>query len=284
MILLHPASKTSLDYVLVDSPQTIAVSGENGIGKAYVACYIAYSLLDTDMSGLDAHPYVLRLDAKNKAGIEDVRDIQRQIATKVPSSRSVNRVVLITDIDMLGHEAQNALLKTLEEPPEGTVVILTYSSPDSVLATIRSRAQNIELKPIPKQQIQRELDCVFEQADIDRAFAMSYGKPGELLSILNDTDSSTVKAIQQAKKILSMDRYRRLCQVDAWSKKDSAEIRSLLVGMATVLRVSQRQLVSRPRSQQTANLSRLEALDIAITDISDNVNKKLILSDLFSTI
>ena len=112
MILLHPAIKTSLDYVLVDSPQTIAVSGENGIGKAYVACYIAYSLLDTDMSGLDAHPYVLRLDAKNKAGIEDVRDIQRQISTKVPSSRSVNRPALAS-------ERWSAELGALVEGPSG---------------------------------------------------------------------------------------------------------------------------------------------------------------------
>lgn len=80
--------------------------------------------------------YVRRLQSKQTVGIDLIRQMQSQIAIKPNGERYV---VIIEESDLLTEEAQNCLLKTLEEPPGGTVLFLLTDNAEKLLPTIRSR-------------------------------------------------------------------------------------------------------------------------------------------------
>lgn len=83
-------------------------------------------------------------DAKLSIGIEEVKQMQRKILLKPIKSK--NKAVIIEDAHLLTKEAQNALLKVLEEPPANTIMILGSQSQEALLPTILSRCQVIALE------------------------------------------------------------------------------------------------------------------------------------------
>lgn len=88
-------------------------------------------------------------NAKLSIGIEDVKLMQKKISLK--PMKSPTKAVIIEDAHLLTTEAQNALLKVLEEPPANTILILGTDSKEALLPTIRSRCQLIELEEaLPK--------------------------------------------------------------------------------------------------------------------------------------
>ncbi len=77
-------------------------------------------------------------------GIADVKNMQKQLFLKPIKSKT--KAVIIQDAQLLTTEAQNALLKVLEEPPEATIIVLVATSKETLLPTILSRCQMIELQ------------------------------------------------------------------------------------------------------------------------------------------
>ncbi len=86
---------------------------------------------------------IIRLPEEGTVGIDMIRDFERELALTPRNSPA--KVGVLTDIDRLTPEAQNALLKTLEEPPPHTYIIGTTRIPESLLPTIRSRMSVVRL-------------------------------------------------------------------------------------------------------------------------------------------
>ncbi len=107
--------------------------------------------------------------------------------TSVSSSTSIaNKVFIVDEAHLLGMEAQNALLKTLEEPPTGTILILITPSEDRLLPTIRSRCQRVPFGPLADEAMQAWLmRSQLDLSDIDRTWALAFagGSPGILTAI-----------------------------------------------------------------------------------------------------
>ena len=89
---------------------------------------------------------LVELDAASHRGLDDVRQINRDVALGNPGKR---KVYVLDEVHMLTREASNALLKTLEEPPEHVIFVLATTDPQKVLPTIRSRTQHVELTLVP---------------------------------------------------------------------------------------------------------------------------------------
>lgn len=92
-----------------------------------------------------------------------------------------NKVFIIDEAELLNHHSQNAVLKTLEEPPPGTYIILITASESDLLATIRSRAQRIAFAPLSDEDINAWLDRAAPDLDTDtRAWVLRFaqGSPG----------------------------------------------------------------------------------------------------------
>jgi DNA polymerase-3 subunit delta' len=102
------------------------------------------------------HPDLVSVAAPTQAmKIEPVREAARQIHGKPFAARA--RAVVIDEAHLMTEQAANALLKSLEEPPPTSHVLLVSSAPQALLPTIRSRCQTLRLGPVPQAQLQQHL-------------------------------------------------------------------------------------------------------------------------------
>lgn len=106
------------------------------------------------------HPDIVLFTGKPSVGIEEVRGLKKILSRRPYQARE--RLVLIPEAERLTLEAQNALLKTLEEPPKDTFIVLTVDNQNALLPTILSRAQVINKKRPVKllKNKKRELACL----------------------------------------------------------------------------------------------------------------------------
>ncbi len=152
--------------------RTLLLTGIPGIGKSLTAKYIFNSLICTEKDSPCGKCAICRQFANNtypdffhikpdddgkikigdKNGNEDgtVRWLIRRLTETAHSGRYF---VLIEDADRITEAGQNALLKTIEEPNQGTFIILTASSVNSIIQTIRSRTMHIKFNPLSHKQI-----------------------------------------------------------------------------------------------------------------------------------
>ena len=98
--------------------------------------------------------------------VEQIRMLQERLALR--PLEGPRKVAIIAPADRMNAQSQNALLKTLEEPPSGTVLMLTASSPELLLATIRSRCAKITFGPLPLEFI---ADKVLSERRLDKSGA-----------------------------------------------------------------------------------------------------------------
>lgn len=98
---------------------------------------------------------VIELDAASHRGIDDVRALRD--AVKLAPANSRKKVYIIDEAHMLTTEAANALLKTLEEPPDHVMFILATTNPEKLIETVRSRVTNIVFKKATEKEVKRSL-------------------------------------------------------------------------------------------------------------------------------
>ena len=187
----------------------------------------------------------------------------------------MRRVVIIENSDQLGHEAQNALLKTLEEPPSDTVIILTASQQSHLLQTIRSRVRVLTVLPLQKDTC-LELEG-YTALDLNKAYALSGGFAGSFMALLaNSSDHPLTLAVELAKAFLAKTPYERLSTVDTLAK-DKEQAKSLLIGL-------EKCLYAALRSAKTASVNtihtKMDVVMAAQRSIEHSVNTKLLLSAL----
>lgn len=190
-------------------PHAILVEGPRGSGKSTIARWLAAALLcpsDLDpsapcgmcrtcrlvASGGHADLHVvdraqdqadvdLRKKSRYVIKVDQVREVQQTLARTAHEGRA--RVLLLDDADHMDEEAQNALLKTLEEPAADTFLLLEASRPERLLPTVRSRVQRLRAVPLPGSTIRQELQRrVPECGDRhDRAVSLANGCLGAAL-------------------------------------------------------------------------------------------------------
>ena len=179
-------------------PHSLIFAGPEGVGKKKAAYALAQALnclapVESDAAGeLDAcgtcascsritrglHPDVLlvkRPDDKSEIVIAQARELIRQVGYRPFEGRS--RVVIFDDADELGGETQDALLKTLEEPPARNVFVLVTSRPNLLSTTIRSRCCLLRFAPVPAAEMAEALAAShgLSTADARAAAALAGG-------------------------------------------------------------------------------------------------------------
>jgi len=132
---------------------------------------------------------IVEMDAASNNSVEDIRSIREEV--NFLPTKAKYRVYIIDEVHMLSTGAFNALLKTLEEPPEHVKFILATTEPQKLPATILSRCQRFDFKRIPKEDIIKRLKVVCQESDIkisEKALevlaSLSEGAMRDALSIL----------------------------------------------------------------------------------------------------
>jgi DNA polymerase-3 subunit delta' len=178
-------------------PHALLLSGPAGVGKTALAMRLADSVLSGAAwpGGLLAHPDLWLEDSDaERIGIDRIRAGAR--AESGPSLQEVMslrtyaggmRVAVLARAERLTEQAADALLKTLEEPPPGTVIVLCAASPEALPATIFSRAQQISLAAVPVRRIVGWLEAGGTEPRLARlAAALSGGRPGRATRLASE--------------------------------------------------------------------------------------------------
>ena len=118
--------------------------GPRGCGKTSVARILAHEINKFDYELEDSYLDIIEIDAASNTSVENIRDLrERAIVTPVEGE---HKIYIIDEVHMLSKSAFNALLKTLEEPPEHVIFILATTELQKVPATIVSRCQKFQFK------------------------------------------------------------------------------------------------------------------------------------------
>lgn len=212
-------------------PPVWLLSGPQGVGKArFAEAAAAFMLADGDLAaakgatGLDLaadHP-VLRLIASGAHGemhrleraasddkgketklarnitIDQVRAQIAKLRTKPVASRW--RVIVVDSIDDCERGAANALLKTLEEPPDNSLFLLISHAPGRLLPTIRSRCRQVRFAALANADVRRILAAQLPEADpaqLDELVRLGGGSPGRALAFAGSEIANTARRLEQ---------------------------------------------------------------------------------------
>jgi len=202
-----------------------AVNCENPIdGNPCNCCYACTSIDSGNATD------VLEIDAASNNGVDDIRDLRDEVV--YPPSMLKKRVYIIDEVHMLSTGAFNALLKTLEEPPEYIVFVLATTELNKLPATIISRCIRFDFSRLSEEIIEERLNYVAQQEQIHLGEGASAllarladGALRDGLSILEactsgvgDGNEITAEAIRERLGIADADQllayYRGICQKD----------------------------------------------------------------------
>ena len=134
---------------------------------------------------------IVEMDAASNNSVEDIRQIRDEV--NFLPTKAKYRVYIIDEVHMLSTGAFNALLKTLEEPPEHVKFILATTEPQKLPATILSRCQRFDFKKISEENIQKRLEIVCKESNIEIT--------NEALKIIDQLDKKfLVESIEKRKR------------------------------------------------------------------------------------
>ena len=161
------------------------IVGPDGIGKSIMARIFAMEILEKEVD----RDYVDIMHYKPKKasfGVDEVRSIIEEVNKK--PYEGDKKVIIIHEGNKLTVQAQNALLKTIEEPPKGVFVILLTESLEVMLDTIKSRCQVYKLTPLNKNEMISYIKRLGETDNERILVSLAYGEgiPGRAERMLND--------------------------------------------------------------------------------------------------
>jgi hypothetical protein len=214
---LRGSTKKQLETFTSRPTHAVVLVGQKGLGKKSMAKGLAEAILQVD--NLDSYPYksILGIDDKNKSiGVDSIRALDKFLKLKVAGSKQFDRVIIIEDAEKMTIEAQNSLLKTLEEPPTGVLIVLTSTHLQALLPTVVSRLSVINVSKPSKNDLNSSK--LAEHDKFNQAYSISGGLPGVIDEILKDPDHPLLRATERARQILSQGVYERLISVDELSK------------------------------------------------------------------
>ena len=180
-------------------PSAILFCGPRGVGKTSCARIFAREINDFNSTD-DLSFNIFELDAASNNKVEDIRDLIDKV--RIPPQSGKYKVYIIDEVHMLSKNAENAFLKTLEEPPPYIVFILATTEKNKILPTILSRCQIYDFNRISENEIFENLkqicnkeEVTFEDEALNIIAKKSDGSLRDSLTILDRVISFTNKKI-----------------------------------------------------------------------------------------
>jgi len=203
-------------------------SGQEKLGKKTTACEFIKLFFSNDI--IKSHPdFIFIAPVERKIQIRQIRNLNWRLSLK-PFSAPL-KTAIIDQAHLMNAEAQNCLLKTLEEPRGETCLILVSEYPEFLFPTIRSRTEIIKFYPVPRKEIENYLEEQGVGKEKSRLISqISQGKPGAAIDFLNQpqklkeretllneiiklTKSDLASRFQYAKKLSQMTDLKEILNI-----------------------------------------------------------------------
>lgn len=269
-LVVNPASKAFLKKLLDNLPQALLLTGPQGVGLSTIGRSIA--------EDRGVIPSVVLPEKQEKVDLENgkitvasIRRLYDETRTKITGSR----VIIIDYAERMTLQSQNAFLKLLEEPGEGTYFILIAHSDATLLPTILSRMQRANILPATHEQSGALLDSlgVIDATKRTRMLFMADGLPAELTRLASDEDyfNTRIDSVRDAREFLQGTSYQKLLIAQKYKDNRQAAI-TLLIDASNIL---YRSIVEQ---HKTDVLPRVDAILVALQQIRANGNIRLCLA------
>lgn len=263
------------------------LTGPRGVGKTSIARILAHEINQLPYDSDTTHLDIIEIDAASNNGVDDVRDLREKV--QIAPVKAARKIYIIDEVHMLSKPAFNALLKTLEEPPEHIIFILATTDLHKVPATIISRTQHFAFRSIAKSDLSAQLRKIADAENIkitdealdaiaergDGSFRDSISLLDQLSSFADDKDGVTLELVESTLGLARSQSVNSLIQ--KVTNRDIAGIISDLdkleqEGVQPVTLASQ--LIQAVKSQLDKNPSDITLLD-ALLDVAPSPQPQL---------
>ncbi len=203
-------------------PQALLFSGEQNLGKKFVALKFAKLLncenpkndkpceVCKNCQSIEKNIYpdlviVEPMEEKKEIEIGQIRELIARIALRSMSQGF--KTIIIDSADTMNQEAQNALLKSLEEPKGKTIFILVAEHQNRLFPTILSRTQILKFYPAQNQEIEKLLRGKISEKEIQEIISFSWGRPGRAINFIANPQEIKIEKqkIEQIQKLIDSD-------------------------------------------------------------------------------
>ncbi len=249
------------------------LAGPEGTGRFLLAMGAAQLILGGSNEAAAArvasqqHPDLAVIDAEE--GIEGVREGIATLAFR--PSEGPRRVLIVRDADLLSLEAQNALLKTLEEPPAGAAVLVVAGDPQALPETVVSRCRLVRVRPLSADAMRRLLPRLGLPVGLAEE---AEGSPGRALFHHQEKSGEGAAALLRLLRARAED---PLAEADALSRrKPKEESKPHRRRLAEMLRIT----AFRLRQALPESEAPLRSVLHALRSLGDNVGGPLLMADL----
>jgi DNA polymerase-3 subunit delta' len=278
--LLHNSTANAARQVVANPVHAIGIEAPKGAGKKFLSKYITGEILLLDR--VDNNPYVRMVDCSGNIGIDDIRDLIKFLSLKIPGEKKFKRCLIFWSFENLSHEGQNALLKSLEEPPQDTLIIITTDSKNKLLPTTVSRVSWINIVPVSREDSLDYFAGRYTETQIKKVYIISGGKVGLTHELLDDYDNNPlVKAIDLSKSLLAKDKFEQVAQIDSLIKSKDFDMQIYLQALSKILYAAMKNQINKSGTINRKLLGCLEKIARAQNAQKYNSNQKLVMTDLF---
>lgn len=243
----------------------------------------------------DIHPdvtWIAKDEKSNQVKIQSIRELEGGIALKPYEGRY--KVYVVLDGECMNLEASNSFLKTLEEPPDHSIIIIIANSAHAMLPTVRSRCQVVRLKPLSRAALKTILTDEHHIPPEKADFISRYAE-GKLGKALSEKDAITDN------KNRYLDEFLKGEEGDIYTKEDRSELssklnilaswyRDLLIYKTTndaelLINVDRMDMIKKESNRHSANrlICMLESVIKTKDMLEANVNPKLAISAMHNT-
>ena len=182
-------------------------TGPKGVGKTSIARILAHEINELPYNDDSSYLDIIEIDAASNNGVEDIRDLREKV--RLAPINAKKKVYIIDEVHMLSKPAFNALLKTLEEPPEHVVFILATTDVEKIPDTILSRTQRHTFRRASDKDLIQNLERIAKGENIkvthdalatiarhsDGSYRDSVSLLDQLISLSDDTEGVTSELV-----------------------------------------------------------------------------------------